>query len=395
MEFNYDDIRPYNDSEVSAVLTRLINDDEFLLAVKELRLKWMPNWLFPLVKKFISARLSRRISQIQNVHDFQLTVERYLSHCLLDTSRELEVNVEQALSPKKSYLFMSNHRDIAMDPAICNLACHRMGLGTFRIAIGDNLLTKPFASDLMRLNKSFIVKRSVESRREKIVELRRLSAYIRESIATDLESVWIAQREGRAKDGCDKTDTALIKMLMLSKEQDQLFGDALGDLHIIPVSISYEWDPCDTAKARELAVKSRDGKYQKAEHEDILSIANGIQGWKGRIDLHFGTEISAQLADADAVAAEIDRQVVKNYRIQPSNAAAYENLEGKLPAVSETWTEEELEDARNELAKRINSLADEPDAQNMLLQAYANPVFARLALSTIKENTSETSELAQ
>mgnify|MGYP003135864038 CR=1 FL=1 len=381
VEFNYDDIRPYNDSEVGPVLARLIGDEEFLRAIKELRLKWVPNWLFPLAKKFISSRLSRRISEIHNVHDFQLTIERYLSRCLLDTSRELEVSVEQALQPQKSYLFMSNHRDIAMDPAICNLACHRMGLGTFRIAIGDNLLTKPFSSDLMRLNKSFIVKRNVESRREKLVELRRLSAYIRESITTDLESVWIAQREGRAKDGRDKTDTALIKMLMLSKEQGQLFGDALGELHIIPVSISYEWDPCDLLKARELAVRARDGQYQKAEHEDILSIANGIRGWKGRIDLHFGTELSPQLADADAVAAEIDRQVVKNYRIQPSNAVAYERLEGHLPGVSEIWPEEELADARAELARRVDLLGDDPDAQDKLVQAYANPVVARLALT--------------
>jgi hypothetical protein len=276
---------------------------------------------------------------------------------------------------------MSNHRDIAMDPAICNLACHRMGLGTFRIAIGDNLLTKPFASDLMRLNKSFIVKRSVEGRREKMIELRRLSTYIRESVTTDLESVWIAQREGRAKDGRDKTDTALVKMLMLSKEQDQSFGEALGELHIIPVSISYEWDPCDIAKARELAAKERDGNYQKAEHEDILSIANGIQGWKGRIDLHFGSEVSAQLADADAVATEIDRQVVKNYRIQPSHAVAYEKLEGHLPRVGEIWPEEELADARTELSRRIDILGDDPDAQTKLVQAYANPVFALMALT--------------
>ncbi|MEX2365148.1 MAG: 1-acyl-sn-glycerol-3-phosphate acyltransferase, partial [Pseudohongiellaceae bacterium] len=168
MEFNYDDIRPYNDSEVDSVLGRLVNDEEFLRAIKELRFRWIPGWLFPLVKKVISSRLSRHIAEIHSVHDFQLIIERYLSHCLLDSSRELEVNVEQALQPRRSYLFMSNHRDIAMDPAICNLACHRMGLGTFRIAIGDNLLTKPFASDLMRLNKSFIDKRNVESRREKL-----------------------------------------------------------------------------------------------------------------------------------------------------------------------------------------------------------------------------------
>ncbi len=126
-----------------------------------------------------------------------------------------------------------------------------------------------------------------------------------------------------------------------------------------------------------------------------MSIANGIQGWKGRIDLHFGTEISAQLADADAVAAEIDRQVVKNYRIQPSNAVAYERLEGKLPEVSENWMEEELDDARKELTKRINSLSDDADAQKMLLQAYANPVLARLSVTEVNAKVPEPNELPQ
>lgn len=379
MEFNFDDIRPYNDSEVSPVLARLVQDEEFLRAIKELRMKWVPNWLFPLAKIYLSNRLTQRVAKIHNVHDFQLRIERYLSRCLLDTTRELEINTEQALDPKKSYLFMSNHRDIVMDPAICNLVCHQMGLGTFRIAIGDNLLSKPFSSDLMRLNKSFIVKRGIENRREKLMELKKLSAYMRGSIDEDLESVWIAQREGRAKDGLDKTDTALIKMLMLSNEKGRCFQEGLEELHIVPVSISYEWDPCDCSKASELAAIARDGSYQKAEHEDIQSIADGIQGWKGRVDLHFGTEIQ-DLPDAEAVAVEVDRQVISGYRIQPSNAVAYEKLEGKLPDLDEQWPVEELEDARSELATRMEKLSDDTDAQKLLVKGYANPVYAKLAL---------------
>ena len=380
MEYDFSDIRPYNDDEVVDVFDRLLNDDEFLDVVRQFRLKWMPPWLFPLGKHLIARRLRQRIKNIHNVHSFQSALERYMNRCMLDTSRELEVNVEQPLDAKKNYLFMSNHRDITMDPAICNLVCHQTGLGTMRIAIGDNLLSKQFASDLMRLNKSFIVKRGIENCREKMAALKKLSAYMRYSINRDGQSVWIAQREGRAKDGLDKTDTALIKMLLLSKQKQQSLSEGIKELHIVPVSISYEWDPCDIAKARELTAIAREGAYEKREHEDIASIAAGIQGWKGRIDLHFGSEISGEFETADQVAEEVDRQVISNYRIQSSHAVAYQQLEGRLPELPETWKEQELVEAREQLALRLQKLSDDLDAQSQLLKAYANPVYARLAL---------------
>lgn len=381
MEYDFSDIRPYNDDEVIVVLDRLIRDDEFLDALRLLRIKWMPAWLLPLAKPFLINRLKKRAQHIHDVHDFQLSVERYLTRCMLDTSSELEVSVDQALNPKKNYLFMSNHRDIAMDPAICNLVCHQTGLGTMRIAIGDNLLSKPFASDLMRINKSFIVRRGIENRREKLDALKKLSAYMRVSINEHKQSVWIAQREGRAKDGIDRTDTALIKMLMLSKEKQQTFSEGIAELHIIPVSISYEWDPCDIAKARELTAIARDGVYEKREHEDISSIAAGIQGWKGRIDIHFGEEIIGDYECAEQVAEAVDRQVINNYRIQPSNAVAYQQLEGALPDVPETWDNEDLVAAREELALRLEHLSGDVDAQSCLLRGYANSVYAKLALN--------------
>lgn len=380
MAYDFSDIRPYNDDEVIPVLERLLGDDEFLDVIRQLRVKWMPDWFFPVGKHLIANRLRNRVKQIQTVHSFQLAVERYMNRCMLDTSEELEVTVDQPLDPKKNYLFMSNHRDITMDPAICNLICHRMGLGTMRIAIGDNLLSKQFASDLMRLNKSFIVKRSVEGRREKMDELKKLSAYMRYSITRDKQSVWIAQREGRAKDGLDKTDKALIKMLLLSKEKEQSLSEAIEQLHIIPVSVSYEWDPCDTAKARELTAIAREGRYEKAEHEDISSIAAGIQGWKGRIDLHFGQEITGSFETADQVAEAVDRQVIGNYRIQASNAVAYQQLEGDLPKLKGQWKDRELRAAREELALRLEQLSGDLDAQSRLLKGYANPVYAKQAI---------------
>lgn len=381
MEYDFSDIRPYHDDEVIPILERLLLDDEFLDVIRQFRLKWMPRWLFPLGKHLIIQALKRRIRSIQSVYGFQMAVERYMNRCMLDTSDELEVSVDHALDPKKNYLFMSNHRDIVMDPAICNLVCHRMGLGTMRIAIGDNLLSKQFASDLMRLNKSFIVKRSIEGRREKLEELKKLSAYMRASINQDSQSVWIAQREGRAKDGLDKTDTALIKMLMLSKDKEQAFSQGIAELHIVPVSISYEWDPCDVAKARELTEIARNGHYEKDEHEDIASIAAGIQGWKGRIDLHFGQEISGDFGNADEVAKAVDQQIINNYRIQTSHAVAYQQLEGHLPDVEEVWSDQELVEARQRLALRLEQLSGDTEAQMQLLRGYANPVYAKLALS--------------
>ncbi len=381
VDFDFEDIRPYNDEEVGPVLNTLLRNEEFFNVICHLRMPRLPVWAFPLVRPFLSRSVRQSLVSIKDIHDVQLLVEHYLNRCLLDTTREFAVHLEQPLDPGKAYLFISNHRDIVLDPALCNLACHRMGRGTVRIAIGDNLLSKPFASDLMRLNKSFIVKRGVENRREKLHELKKLSAYMRSSIASDNQSCWIAQREGRAKDGLDRTDTAVLKMLMLSKEPEQSFGEAIDEFHLVPVSISYEWDPCDLAKARELAHIERDGIYEKDEHEDIQSIAAGIQGWKGRVDLHFGREIQGNFETAEALAIEIDRQIVHGYRIQASNAVAYQRLEGRLPDVEERWPDSDLESARTRLAERVYQLAGDQLAQEQLVRTYANPAYASLGLS--------------
>ena len=159
---------------------------------------------------------------------------------------------------------------------------------TVRIAIGDNLLRKPYASDLMRVNRSFIVKRSVTSRRDKLEALKTLSRYIRHSITDEQVSCWIAQAEGRAKDGCDRTETALLKMLALSKSKEQSFGAAIQEINLIPVSISYEYDPCAGDKARELHASEQGLTYIKDEFEDLDTILKGLVEYKGRIQLVLG-----------------------------------------------------------------------------------------------------------
>ena len=170
------------------------------------------------------------------------------------TTTKVEFSGLEKLTADQNYLFISNHRDIAMDPAFVNWGLHQQGLDTVRIAIGDNLLKKPFVSDLMRLNKSFIVKRSAKGVREMMAAFKALSGYIKHSLSVEKQSIWIAQKEGRAKDGNDQTDPAILKMLYMNgKGQKLAFSEYMTGLNIVPVSISYEYDPNDVAKANEIA----------------------------------------------------------------------------------------------------------------------------------------------
>jgi 1-acyl-sn-glycerol-3-phosphate acyltransferase len=278
------------------------------------------------------------------------------------------------LDKNKSYLFISNHRDIAMDPAFVNWILFHNGMDTVRIAIGDNLLTKPYASDLMRLNKSFLVNRSETAPKKLFVALKKLSAFILFSIAQEHSHIWIAQREGRAKDGNDRSEPAIIKMITLAKPKDVAFADYIRSLHIVPVSISYEWDPCDVAKANELHAKRSTGTYEKAEQEDIQSIAKGISGHKGHVHVTFGDELTADFADAEAVAAELDRQILKNYRLHATNYAAHELIaREKEYELSRNLIIKDLDKVRDEFAKHIKQCP--PESRDLLVAMYANPVI--------------------
>jgi hypothetical protein len=199
---------------------------------------------------------------------------------------------------------------------------------TVRIAIGDNLLSKEYVSDLMRLNKSFIVKRSAKAPREMLKALTHLSSYIDHSIIVDEASIWIAQREGRAKNGDDKTDAALLKMLYMSQRKARSFAQMTQRLNIVPVSISYEYDPCDVHKAKELAVKATGQTYEKGEFEDIESIVAGITGNKGDVHVHFGDVLKGDIETPADLACFIDEQIQTNYQLHSSNLIAAGQVEG-------------------------------------------------------------------
>lgn len=328
----FGDIRPYNDDEVPEVMQRLVADDEFIAVIASLRFgSWVKpfSWLLNPILRFV---LSRQLNKVKTTDDFQFIVKKYMDDMIESTTTGFTVSGLDKLDPSKPYLFMSNHRDIALDPAFLNYALYHNGHDTVRIAIGDNLLTKSYVSDLMRVNKSFVVKRSAKGPRQILAAYKNLSAYIRQSIENDASPIWIAQREGRAKDGVDRTQPAIIKMLAMGQQKKvESFSDYINKLHIVPVSISYELDPCDGAKARELCQVASSGSYQKSEHEDAESIALGISGNKGDVHVSFGEPLHGEFEDADAVAEAMDKQVVANYVLHPSNFFAYKMLHGDYP----------------------------------------------------------------
>jgi len=373
---NFDAIRPYRDDEVPAVLERLVRDRRVNQAVGTLRAPRLSRLAPPVSRWLVERGLRSRVAGIRSVRDFQQMLESYVAQVIATTTAGFTVDGLDRVPRGKPRLYVSNHRDIALDSALMNYALWLEGEPTSRIAIGDNLLDAGPAGDLMRLNKSFVVRRSTKGTKAAYAAMALTSRYVRQSLEEG-ESVWIAQREGRAKDGLDRTDPALVKMLSLAYRDD---ADALPRLlercAIVPVSVSYELDPCDLAKARELGIRATSGTYEKAKGEDLSSIVAGITGFKGRVHLTFGAPIAGAFDDPDALAAMLDREIVGGFRLFPTHLTAAAKLGvdappdgavAALPQVSQAF------DAR---------LAACPSEDlPYLLDQYANPVRNRAAVA--------------
>lgn len=316
------EIRPYHDDEVPAAIERLINDEELLAAIAHFRFPRLYRWGYWLLRPLIRQALHKRWAKVSTVRDVQNEVAHFMTQMIASTTAGVTYSGLEQLESGKGYLFISNHRDIAMDPAFVNWGLYKCGLETVRIAIGDNLLRKPCATELMRLNKSFIVKRSAKGPREMLKAFSELSAYIGHSLQEG-HSIWIAQKEGRAKDGDDRTDPAILKMFhMAGKQQKIAFADHMRQLNIVPVAISYELDPGDQAKARELVERAQSGSYEKGEFEDIDSIVAGIVGQKGRVHVSLGQPLQEAFDTPEALAARIDQEIHTLYRLFPNNLVA-------------------------------------------------------------------------
>jgi 1-acyl-sn-glycerol-3-phosphate acyltransferase len=322
IEDKYADIRPYNDDEVAASLTRLINDNAFIDVIAKYNLPRFLSAMPFIARPLVKSQLRKKWGQVTTVEQVQEEVAQYLNKLVERTTAKVTFSGLDKLDAEQAYLFISNHRDIVLDPALLNWGLFQHKMKTVRIAIGDNLLQIPYITELMRLNKSFIVKRSAKAPKEMLRALTQLSSYIYDSL-TQGNSIWIAQKEGRAKDGFDQTDPALLKMLQLNgRKQKKEFSDYVKELKIVPVSISYQYEPCAIAKAKELYHKQHHGEYVKSAGEDIASIVEGFSAAKGHVHLAFGKPIADNCSDADELAKMIDKQIVDSFYLHPGNYIA-------------------------------------------------------------------------
>ncbi|MBL6815276.1 MAG: 1-acyl-sn-glycerol-3-phosphate acyltransferase [Pseudomonadales bacterium] len=361
----FDAIRPYYDDEVRDVLARIVASRDLAQAASPLV---MPNWL---ANSSVGHRLTRRVFRyktrnLKTIRDCQNMLADLFETVIHRTMDRLSGSGLGRLSPNQHYLFISNHRDILMDSSLLNYLLHDAGHDTCRMAVGDNLLHNTLAADLMRLNKSFVVERSAAGIRAQYRALARTSRYMQYSLQQGI-SVWIAQRQGRAKDGFDRTDPALLKMLLLAyrdKSADQTpLQRLLALTPVVPVSVSYELDPCAKSKAHELAVIEQCGEYIKKPDEDLQSMVQGLMGYKGRVRIAFGEPITAANSLED-LTEQLDQAIVANTRLYPTHRYAR--------ALSEGLDTQDLVNypTVRVLAKELASLsvAERP----FLLQQYAN-----------------------
>ena len=318
----FDDIRPCNDSEVQVELKKIASDKLVIDSILKFRYPLLSKHFSFLLKPIVKMVLMRKVAKFKSIAGM-------MNHVISSTTDGLTLEGFEKLVPNKGYLFISNHRDIALDPAFIDMALHAQGLDTVRIAIGDNLLRMPAATSLMRLNKSFIVRRSIASPRDKLKALSHLSTYIGLSIKEN-HSVWIAEREGRAKDGDDKAEAAVMKMLGLyGRTLKQSFKEYMSSLNIVPVSITYEFDPNDLAKANELDIRERNnGEYKKDKLEDIETITRGIRDYKGRVKVVCGEPITSGFETAEELCELIDNFIHQNYEMYPSTLISANVAEG-------------------------------------------------------------------
>ena len=374
----FDAIRPYRDEEIRKVLERLLIDREFIDSIANFFHPRLSSFIPPLMRWLARSRLRSQLKNVYDVRSMQDVIAEYMDKMIHDTTTKLTHSGMENLEKGRNYLFISNHRDITMDPAFVNYMLYHAGYETLQIAIGDNLLKKPFVTDLMRLNKSFIVQRSLKGR-ELLQALKTLSEYIHHCIHSG-QNVWIAQREGRAKDGIDKTDPALLKMLAMGRRELSL-GDSLSELHLVPVAISYEFDACDILKAEELHAIEKDGSFTKNEQTDIHSIVTGMIGFKGHVHVGFGSELEINSDEPELIAELIDEQILKNYRLSDANYIAAEMLKekGELfdPALDAVIKGKLIsEEIREIFLERISKT--QPALMKHLLFGYANPLINKL-----------------
>ena len=366
----FDSIRPYNDNEVNDVLSQLSSNRRFLKMLFATG-KFNQIRYLPFSRKLLSLVLKNRIKNINDVNSYQNLFEGIVSGIVQQSINKFSIEGIKNLDSEKGYLYISNHRDITLDSALLNLTLHQNNLKTTYNAVGNNLLSEKWASDLMRLNKSFIIDRSDKSKRDIYKSLNLASEFIFNAIKNKNESVWIAQKQGRSKDGNDYTDPSVIKMIHLNSRKKIPVYQYLNSLNVVPVSISYEKDPNDLLKAKELYLTDLNQKYTKDRKEDMESISDGITGDKGDVHLSIGKIINFESDSYDDCSNQITKAIKDSYKLHPTNYAAA-IIQGK-DNLNNSNDLDKIDDAIQYLENRIKLLPE--DMQSYLLNQYSNPVL--------------------
>ncbi len=368
----YRDIAAYNEEDAQAAVQRILQHPEIVyMLIGALSSDTSDAAIQQ--KKILIGKILNTLKGVKSYDDFQreITAGYFIPTILKSTSDGFSSSISKKLDPKKPYLFISNHRDIILDCALLDYALLKNDFPLCEMAIGDNLLSNQLVEDLFRLNGGVIVKRSLPMR-EKYLESIRLSEYFVDKITEGNRSIWVAQKSGRSKDGIDTTHPAIIKMLYLSKKKSGItFSELIKSVNIVPVAISYEYDPNDINKARELFSLESKGTYEKRKLEDVISMCKGLRGYKGRIHISLGDPLTEDYDTPDAVAAEIDKRMHKEYKLWPSNYFAYDYL-GKTDRFKAEY--QEFDQAA--FLKKYEHLSEE--VKTLVLNNYANSVRSYL-----------------
>lgn len=370
---NFDDIRPYNDQEVKEAMQRMIASP-----------------LLPIFSKYIFPDkpveyLKSILNNIHNADEFQLNVIYHGVKKILDlTTKGLKWSGFDTLDKGKPYLFISNHRDIVLDSALLDWVLIFNSLHSVEITFGNNLLFNQEFKDFAKSNKSVMVVRG-GNMRDMLENSKHLSEYIREAITGRKTSMWIAQRNGRTKDGLDTTDQGIIKMLSLSASREKSPVESIAELNIMPMAISYELEPCDILKAREILLKRKNGTYVKAEGEDKNSVLTGVMQPKGHIHMSLGKQITmedlSEFSDLHVnnlnheVAVLLDKRIRSIYHLMPTNYIAHDILSGKSEYSNYYTAEEKIKFeyyVNSQIEKETQ--VDHSELKEVLLKIYSTCV---------------------
>lgn len=376
----FDAIRAYEDRDLGATIKTLFADEAFRSVLQSL----FPNQSLPLLEKQLSSYTSILEFQKNFIHGL-------VTQLIQKTGNGLTLDISALTNKGLPYTYISNHRDIILDSALLDILLIDAEFPqTVEIAIGDNLLVYPWIKHLVRLNKAFIVQRSL-SLREMLVASKLMSRYMHFVITQKKNPIWIAQREGRAKDGNDRTQEAVLKMIAMGGEGTAT--ERLMAMHIVPLSISYEFDPCDFLKAKEFQMKRDNPAYKKTRADDLVNMQTGLFGYKGRVHYACAPCIDDWIATRKglsnaeffaATARRLDEEIYRNYRLYPNNFVALDLLNNEKDYISH-YSEEDKVQFEQYLQQQIDKIdlpnKDEAFLRERLLEMYANPAKNQLAVS--------------